>query len=283
MWHLRRGIKMPPHNFSNPEKAQCVIWHFEGFSKTAIQRKFRTRYDKQAPCRRSIRNWIHQYQTDGNHAHRGGNGRPQISQDKKDLIQQMLEEDPRVSLRLVEARTVVFRSTVWRFLRRELHFFPYKLQVGSRLSDPDKHARLQYAHNFLSKLASDGDYAGKIWYSDECSFSLAGAVNKQNCRVWGTERPPEVYEVPQGAESIMVWCAISEKGIIGPYFFENGNVTGESYFKMVRYFFFPKVSNYPNDYFFQQDGAPPHYALRVRQYLDRKLQARWIGRAGPTP
>ncbi|CAH2017335.1 unnamed protein product [Acanthoscelides obtectus] len=30
----------------------------------------------------------------------------------------------------------------------------------------------------------------------------------------------------------------------------------------------------------QQDGAPPHYALRVRQYLDQTFPDRWIGRRG---
>jgi hypothetical protein len=27
----------------------------------------------------------------------------------------------------------------------------------------------------------------------------------------------------------------------------------------------------------QQDGAPAHYALRVREYLDDKFSERWIG------
>lgn len=32
---------------------------------------------------------------------------------------------------------------------------------------------------------------------------------------------------------------------------------------------------------FQQDGAPPHFALAVRQYLDRRFPNRWIGRRRP--
>ena len=32
---------------------------------------------------------------------------------------------------------------------------------------------------------------------------------------------------------------------------------------------------------FQQDGAPVHYALPVRKWLDDKLPNRWIGRRGP--
>ena len=30
---------------------------------------------------------------------------------------------------------------------------------------------------------------------------------------------------------------------------------------------------------FQQDGAPPHWALDVRAYLNDELENRWVGRA----
>jgi hypothetical protein len=33
--------------------------------------------------------------------------------------------------------------------------------------------------------------------------------------------------------------------------------------------------------FFEQDGAPPHYARTVRAYLDQTFPGRWIGRRGP--
>ncbi|CAH0395505.1 unnamed protein product [Bemisia tabaci] len=35
------------------------------------------------------------------------------------------------------------------------------------------------------------------------------------------------------------------------------------------------------DPIFQQDGAPPHYALAVRAYLHNEFPGRWIGRRGP--
>ena len=35
------------------------------------------------------------------------------------------------------------------------------------------------------------------------------------------------------------------------------------------------------DDFFQQDGAPPHYAVTVRKFLYEQLPSRWIGQRGP--
>jgi hypothetical protein len=37
----------------------------------------------------------------------------------------------------------------------------------------------------------------------------------------------------------------------------------------------------PQRYFFQQDGAPPHYANTVKAFLNQQFQGKWIGRRGP--
>ena len=34
------------------------------------------------------------------------------------------------------------------------------------------------------------------------------------------------------------------------------------------------------DIFFQQDGAAPHYSIRAREILNRKMPQNWIGRRG---
>nr|CAI5841522.1 unnamed protein product [Callosobruchus analis] len=46
---------------------------------------------------------------------------------------------------------------------------------------------------------------------------------------------------------------------------------------------FPAIrALYGNDHFyFQQDGAPPHYHRDVRAYLDQNLSGQWIGCRGP--
>ena len=65
----------------------------------------------------------------------------------------------------------------------------------------------------------------KINFSDEAHFDLGGYVNKQNCRIWGTEIPQAYIEEPTNPNRVTVWCGFWSRGIIGPFFF--GNEQGE--------------------------------------------------------
>jgi hypothetical protein len=47
---------------------------------------------------------------------------------------------------------------------------------------------------------------------------------------------------------------------------------------------FPDPNNAQNldsSIWFQQNGAPPHYGVNVRRFLDNQFERRWIGRRGP--
>jgi hypothetical protein len=72
-----------------------------------------------------------------------------------------------------------------------------------------------------------------------------------------------------------VWCALMKDKVIGPFFFEEPAVTGDTYLRHVTV---ATVS--------QTNGAPPHFSRRVRAFLDRgEFPDRCIGRvltfAGP--
>ena len=52
---------------------------------------------------------------------------------------------------------------------------------------------------------------------------------------------------------------------------------------MLKEFFWPQIQNMRRckKFYFQQDGAPSHFGLNVRNWFDSKLPGRWIGRRGP--
>lgn len=52
------------------------------------------------------------------------------------------------------------------------------------------------------------------------------------------------------------------------YFSDQRNVTGESYKRHLKYDAFRKLQNYSEDTIFQQDDAPPQYAIPLSLYLD---------------
>jgi hypothetical protein len=69
---------------------------------------------------------------------------------------------------------------------------------------------------------------------------------------------------------------------VGAYFFYD-TVTGESYLEMLREVVLHELENSPlydnTEIIWQQDGAPPHYSLRVREFLNNSFPE-WIERRG---
>ena len=48
--------------------------------------------------------------------------------------------------------------------------------------------------------------AKRIIFWDEAYFDLGGYVNKQNCRIWGTENLHAYIEKPTHPKRVTVWC-----------------------------------------------------------------------------
>jgi len=82
---------------------------------------------------------------------------------------------------------------------------------------------------------------------------------------------------------INVWCAMSKHRLIGPFFFQEDTVFAKNYLEMLQGFFIPEIRKLHKvrSAVFQQDGAPAHFSLDVRHYLNNQFPDRWIGRGGP--
>ncbi|KAJ4426761.1 hypothetical protein ANN_26560, partial [Periplaneta americana] len=102
---------------------------------------------------------------------------------------------------------------------------------------------------------------------------------RHNCRIWGSENPHVVRELERDNPKINVWCRLTHETVIGPFFFVENTISGNVYLDMLQNYVIPQI---PQGYVFQQDGAPPHYALHVTDHLNECFPQRWIGRGGPT-
>jgi len=125
-------------------------------------------------------------------------------------------------------------------------------------------------------------FLDEIVWTDEATFKLSGHVNRHNCVYWSDTNPHFTITSQLNQPGITVWAGISSDGIVGPQFFD-GTVTGERYLDKLKNFIIPALRQRPdfNNLYFQQDGAPPHYATVVRNLLDETFPDKWIGRRGP--
>lgn len=75
----------------------------------------------------------------------------------------------------------------------------------------------------------------------------------------------EVYQLPSKGTTVIFFVRWIEKEIIGTYFFENKNKTGESSKNILRYYAFSRLRDYRESTIFQQDGTSLHYAIQGRK------------------
>ncbi|UYV66924.1 hypothetical protein LAZ67_4003355 [Cordylochernes scorpioides] len=172
-------------------------------------------------------------------------------------------------------------SSVLRILKRD-KYRVYIPRLVQQLNDDDPDRRLQFCEWIQEMVIREPGFMGSIIWSDEAQFKLNGTVNRHNCVYWCEENPHITIEKAVNLPGVNVWCGLSSRGLIGPFRFE-GTVTGINYLTMLADSIFPAIrALYGNDdFYFQLDGAPPHYHRDARAYLDKKLSGQWIGRRGP--
>ncbi|KAL7286606.1 hypothetical protein TKK_0019105 [Trichogramma kaykai] len=143
---------------------------------------------------------------------------------------------------------------------------------------------VQFCEEMMAFITQIPRFLKNIVFSDEATFQLNGNVNRQNCRYWSDVNPHWMVEGhTQYPQKLNVWAGIINDTIIGPFFIE-GNLNATSYEHMLRTQIVPAIRALKGEEFeftwFQQDGASPHYGVRVRNYLNDVFFERWIGRRG---
>ncbi|EFN83290.1 hypothetical protein EAI_06821, partial [Harpegnathos saltator] len=73
-------------------------------------------------------------------------------------------------------------------------------------------------------------------------------------------------------QKLNVWTRTCSRGTIGPFFID-GDLNAEKYENLLRDHIIPEIENLfdanMQNVSFQQDGAEPHFAVRVREFLNR--------------
>lgn len=100
-----------------------------------------------------------------------------------------------------------------------------------------------------------------VIFSDESTFQLF--TNKT--KLWGKKR--QIKGIPKHPPSIMIWGAISSKGL-SKLVFINGKVNSEKYIDILKEALVNDFDKYyPRGWVFQQDNAPVHTSRYSKTWL----------------
>ena len=84
-----------------------------------------------------------------------------------------------------------------------------------QLEPTDHSQRSKYVEWLLEQQAVDSNFSNKIFFCYEAHITLGGCVNKQNCRIGGSEHPQVIEERPiHPKKNVTVWCGLCSQGVI---------------------------------------------------------------------
>jgi len=270
-------------SYSVQERVKIVeFYYISGRSIVTTQRKYRQHFNTTvAPSVNMIRSLMSRFENLGSVGDelRRNVVSPVRTKQAVEAVRESVHTDPTVSTRRRATQLGISRTSLRRILKVDLMMFPYKIQLAQKLLPRDEPQRLQYANRLILLSTENPKFLNNLIMSDEAHFHLNGFVNKQNCRIWGTENPRALHQRQLHPVRCTVWCGIMADKVIGPYFFENEihepqTVSGAAYRTMLEDFLRPVVLN-NRDTWFQQDGATAHTARAtiaiLRELFDDRI------------
>lgn len=234
-----------------------------------------------------VRDLVRKFQQSGSVANRKRNNADFQQEGREVAVLGHVAMDHTLSTRKLATESGVSRSTIQRILKKH-KFHPYKISLVQELNEDDNDRRLQFCETMSDRIINNPNLLFNVCFSDECSFFINGTVNRHNCRYWSDNNPRLFHEVhTQYPEKLNVWAGIYGDRLVGPFFIP-GNLNGETYLSLLEDHIDPMLTDIienddrylEDELIFQQDGAPPHFAVTVRQFLDLRFPGKWIGRRG---
>lgn len=178
----------------------------------------------------------------------------------------------------------VSKNKVLRVLKND-HRKPFRMQPVQNLQPGDAERRVEFCNWFINAVEEDPDFMSKIIWTDEATFTRSGSVNFHNSRIWAHENPHTIRPTAfQTDFCVNVWCGVINGTFCGPHILPP-RLNGQLFHEFLNNSFFDYLEDVPlnlrNNCWLQMDGAPAHYAIENRRWLNNNFPERWIGRLGP--
>lgn len=196
----------------------------------------------------------------------------------------LVHVDPTISVRQIEHELPVSKESARKILKKH-GYRSYKYQLHQFLYENDYQRRITFCNWLQLRQLRNENFIKNILFTDESRFTNLGLFNRNNTRYWAIENPHIMRQGRfQERFGFNVWLGVLGDHIIGPIIFD-GTLTGPRYLEFLQNIIVPQINQIPNtnidEVYFQQDGAGPHNAIIVRDYLNQLFPDRWIGTHGP--
>ncbi|GFX45792.1 DUF4817 domain-containing protein [Trichonephila clavipes] len=164
-------------------------------------------------------------------------------------------------------------TSVWRILDDSaLH--PFHYQRAQSLKECDFAPRQAFSQWYLQQRIANPFFAASVLFTDEASFSREGIFNTHNSHSWAAANPHVTRtRAAQDRFLVNVWAGILRYHLIGPYILPD-RLTGPRYLIFLEQVL-PELLDSAHvtaatrtSMWFQQDGAPAHFSISVRNHLD---------------
>lgn len=266
--------------YSVEERLVVSVWAHErphtGKTMEDVRQDFTRRFHKNAPPKMTILRWEKKLFLLGCIKDKPRPGAPVKRQNTCAGVEASVLRSPQKSLRKRSSELGIPKTTMLRHMKKDLQLKAFKPATVNELSDDDLRRRHSACARLLEVFPTLPRRADPF-FSDECA--IYRSARARNVYFWSKQNPHYYEELEHNPPHVMIWVAMSAKHLIGPYFFD-GVVNQHTYLAMLQEFFVPELQrmNLLERSWFQQDGAPPHYAITVRQYLNEVFPNKWIGR-----
>lgn len=267
-------------SLSKDQRVEIVLLSGQiGLSHREIANQMNDKYSGLNIVHSTVGKIIRKFKETGSVLDKQRSGRPSLDDDTKTVLLAKVVSSPTNSLRKNSSELSIPKSTIHKVLQLE-KFHPYKLQLLHNLNDDDFDRRSEMCEWFLAQINVNPNFLNGVMFSDEACFHVSSEVNKQNMRYWSQHNPHWMRDDNvQGSPKVTVWCGLWGARLMGPFFFYE-SVKGDSYLEMLQQQLIPQLDEIGyKPIWFQQDGAPPHYALKVRKWLSETFD-HWLGRRG---
>lgn len=280
---------MAAHFYSNQELTDMLIIYGEaGGNSEEAARIYAQRFPNRVhPAPRRFTNVMQRARDFGelqpHRGHGGGRDRQQRILDAEEQVLQIISQDPTRSTREIGRQLGVSNMVVWRALNEDLQH-PYHFQRVQALTPEDPARRVRFCQWILQQSELHPNFLNEILFTDECTFTRNGIMNFHNYHHWSVLNPHRIRRTNfQFRFSVNIWCGIINGLLIGPRILPP-RINGMIYLNFLQNDLENLLEDVPlairQRMFFMLDGAPCHYHVEVRDFLNAEFPERWIGREG---